>query len=191
MRDSTNQAVALQQHRDLLVLQQLQLNDIQQKVASANSLLTSRLTSVSTDGDDKRHAQLPRKHRTGHRKLSLRLPQFLTTRTWTLAAYHSQGSWTMEIQPEVWRPFESPALDFIRTGDITNIKKALDAGQLSVWDSTRHPSDSRFPTTLLGVSWRDWSQPRRHADLSVACDLPWPDRAVRLSVGQYGTLQKR
>lgn len=178
MRDSTNQARALQQHRDLFVLQQLQLDDIQQKVTSANSLLTSRLTSVSTDGHDKNHAQLPRKHRTGQRKLSLRLPQFLTTRTWTLAAYHSQGSWTLEIHPEVWRPFESPALDFIRTGDITNVKKALDAEQLSVWDSTRHPSDTRFPTTLLGVSMRDQSQMGLHADVFVACGLPWPDQVV-------------
>ena len=155
MRDSTNQALDLQQHRDLLVLQQLQLNDIQQKVSKGNSLLTSRLTAVSTNGGDNRHAQVPRKDRTGQRRMRLRLPQFLTDRTWTLAAYHSQGSWTFEIHPEVWRPFESPALDFIRIGDIANVKKALDTGQLSIWDSTWHPWDFQFPTTLLGVIMSD------------------------------------
>ena len=155
MRDSTHQALALQQHRDLLALQQLQLDDIQQNVAKGNSLLTSRLTGVSTDGDDKRHTQVPRKHRAGQRRMRIRLPYWLTNQTWTLAAYHSQGSWTVELHPEVWRPFEAPALDFIRTGDIANVKKALDTGQLSIWDSTWHPWYSS-PMTLLGVGICNW-----------------------------------
>jgi hypothetical protein len=139
MRDSAHQALALQQHRDLLAVQQLQLDDIQHNVTKGNSLLTSQLTGVSTDGDDKRHTKVPRKHGAGQRRMRIRLPYWLTNRTWTLAAYHSQGSWTVELHPEVWRPFEAPALDFIRTGDIANVKKALDTGQLSIWDSTRHP----------------------------------------------------
>jgi hypothetical protein len=152
MRDSAHQALALQQHRDLLALQQLQLDDIQQNVVKGNSLLKSGLTGVSTGGGDKRHAQIPRKHHTGQRRMRLRLPQFLTDRAWTLAAYHSQGSWTVEIHPEVLRPFETPALDFIRTGDIGKVKKALDTGQLSIWDTACHPWREKAPLTLLGVS---------------------------------------
>ena len=132
MRDSAHQALVLQQHCDLLALQKLQLNDIQQNVAKGNSLLTSGLTGISTGGDDNRHVQVSGKRRAGQRKLHLRLPQFLTNRTWTLAAYHSQGSWTMEIHPEYLRPFETPAFDLIRSGDIAGVKKALDTGQLSI-----------------------------------------------------------
>jgi hypothetical protein len=152
MRDSTNQALALQQHSDLLALQQLQLDNIQQKVAKGNSLLTAQFTSVRIDGYNETHAQAPKKRRAGQRKMRLRLPRFLTDRTWTLAAYHSHGSWTMEIHPEFWRPFETPALDLIRTGDIANVKKALDTGQLSIWDSTWHPYGHLFSMTLLDVS---------------------------------------
>lgn len=151
MRHSTNQALALQQYRDLLVLQQLQLNDIQQKVAKGDSLLTSRLTNIPTVGVDTNGAQAPKKRRAGQRKLRLRLPRFLTNRTWTLAAYHSQGSWTVEIHPEFWRPFETPALDLIRIGDVASVKKALDTGQLSIWDSTCHPWRQKVSLTLLGV----------------------------------------
>jgi hypothetical protein len=152
MRYSSNQALALQQHHDLLSLQQLQLNDIAQEVAKGNSLLTSLLTGVSPSIDDTRYAQAPTKRRASQRKILLRLPRFLTDRTWTIAAYYSQGSWTAEICPEFLRPFETPALDFIRTGDIANVKKALDTGQLSVWDSTWHPWNSLSPMSLLGVS---------------------------------------
>jgi hypothetical protein len=156
MRDSAHQALALQQHRDLLALQQLQLENIQQNVAKGNSLLTTRLTNVSTAGDDTHHAHVARKHRGGQRRLRLPLPQFLTDRTWTLAVYHSHGSWTVELHPEVWRPFEAPALDYIRTGDIANVKKALDTGQLSIWDSTRHPWKFLPSMNLLDGSICDW-----------------------------------
>jgi len=151
MRDSTQQALALQQHRDLLALQQLQLDGIQQNVARGNSLLASRLTGVSSVSLDTRCPQTPREFRAGQRRIGLRLPLWLTTRTWTLAAYHSQGAWTAEIHPEIQRAFETPALDFIRTGDIVNVKKALDTGQLSIWDSTWHPWVHQYPVNLLGV----------------------------------------
>jgi len=152
MRYSANQALALQQHRDLLALQQLQLNSIEQKVAKGNSLLTSRLTDVSPFTDDTRYAQAPAKRRASQWKMLLRMPRFLTGRTWTVAAYYSQGSWTAEIRPEVSRPFETPALDLIRTGDISNVKKALETVQLSIWDTTWHPWISTSSVTLLGVS---------------------------------------
>jgi hypothetical protein len=180
MRDSAHQALALQQHRDLLALQQLQLENIQQNVAKGNSLLTSRLTNVSTAGDDTRYAHVAGKHRTGQRKFGLRLPQWFTNRTWTLAAYHSQGSWTVELHPEVWRPFETPAFDLIRTGDIANVKKALDTGQLSIWDSTCGPRESWSPMTLLGVSVTSTQSvlERSLIDIFVARSLPWPDQPV-------------
>ena len=152
MRYSANQALALQQHRDLLAVQQLQLNNIEQKVAKGNSILISQLTDVSPIIDDTRYAQAPSKRRASQRKIFLRLPRFLADRTWTVAAYYSQGSWTAEIHPEILRPFETPALDFIRTGDIANVKKALDTGQLSIWDSTWHPWSTWSPVNLLGVS---------------------------------------
>ena len=152
MRYSANQALALQEHRDLLALQQLQLNNISQKVAKGNSLLTSRPTDVSPIIGDARRTQTSKKHRAGQRIMRLRLPQFLRDRTWTLAAYHSQGSWTVEIHPEVLRPFETPALDFIRTGDLAKVKEALHTGQLSLWDATFHPWGITFPLTLLGAS---------------------------------------
>ena len=152
MRYSADQALALQQHRDLLSLQQLQLNDIAQEVGKGNSLLTSRLTDVSPIIGDARRTQTSKKYRAGQRIMRLRLPQFLRDRTWTLAAYHSQGSWTVEIHPEFLRSFDTPALDYIRTGDLANVKEALHTGRLSLWDSTFHPWRQDFSLTLLGVS---------------------------------------
>jgi hypothetical protein len=174
MRDSSHQTLALQHQRDLLALQQLQIDDIQHKVAKGISLLTSQPTGVSTDGSGKFQAQGPRSQRTGKWRIHLRLPQFLTDRTWTIATYHSQGSWSMEIHPECLRPFETPALDLIRAGDIVGVKKAIDTGQLSIWDSTWHPSYFQFPATLLGVSSCDCFLCGCRIDFVVACSLPWP-----------------
>jgi hypothetical protein len=156
MRDSALQALVMQQHRGLLARQQLQLLDIQQNVFKGNTLLTSGLTGTSTNNDDQYCSRTQRKHRARQRRLCLRLPQWLARRTWTLAAYQSQCSWTVELHTEVWRPFEAPALDFIRTGDITNVKKALATWDLSTWDSTWHPWEYLCPTTtLLGVSFSE------------------------------------
>lgn len=69
----------------------------------------------------------------------LRLPRWLANRTWTIASFLSQGSFTVEISSEVWRPFESPALDFIRLGDVAGVRKSLATGELSIRDSTWHP----------------------------------------------------
>jgi hypothetical protein len=174
MRDSSNQALALHQHSDLLALQQLQLDVIQQSVAKGNSLLKSRITSVSTDDGNRFQAQRPRRQRAGQRRIRLRLPQFLTDRTWTIAAYHSQGSWTMEIHPEFLRPFETPALDLIRTGDLVGVKKALDTGQVSIRDSTWHSWGSPASATLLEVSLCDEFLYWLRIDVVVAFNLPWP-----------------
>ena len=156
VRDSAAQMLAMQQHSDLLALQQLQLDDIQQNISKGNSLLTSRLAGISTIHDNPHYARVQRKHRARQRRMYLRLPQWLTDRTWTLSTYQSQGSWTVEIHPEVWRPFETPALEFIRLGDIGNLQKSLAAGELSIWDTTSCPWD--FPgnsMTLLGVCIAD------------------------------------
>lgn len=152
MRDSANQLLAFQQHYDLLALQQKQLDDIQQKVVKGNFLLTSRLTDISPITDDTRRAQAPTKTHTKQRFMRLRLPHFIRDRTWTLAAYHSLGSWTVEIHPENLRSFDTPALDFIRIGDLAKVKEALHTGQLSLWDATYHPWSTTFPLTLLGAS---------------------------------------
>jgi len=152
MRDSANQLLALQQHCDLLALQQMQLDGIQQKVVKGNLLLTSRLTDVSPITDDTRRAQTHTKHHAKQRFMRLRFPHFIRDRTWTLAAYHSQGSWTVEIHPENLRSFDTPTLDFIRIGDLAKVKEALHTGQLSLWDSTFHPWNTTFPLTLLGAS---------------------------------------
>jgi hypothetical protein len=152
VRDSGAQMLAMQQHRNMLALQQLQLDDIQQNVSRGNSLLTSRLAGISKSDNDVHCTRVQKNHRARQRRMYLRLPQWLAERTWTIAAYQSQGSWTVEIQPEVWRPFETPALDFIRTGDIVNVRRALTTGELSIWDSTWHPWESLCPSaTLLEV----------------------------------------
>ena len=139
MRDAARQALAFQHQCNLLAVQQLQLDDIQQNVSKGNSLLTSRLLN-SSEGDAGTHrARGRRKQHVGQRVMFLRLPRWLANRTWTIASFLSQGSFTVEISSEIWRPFESSALDFVRLGDVAGVRKTLATGELSIWDSTWHP----------------------------------------------------
>lgn len=147
MRNSTSQALALQQQCGMLALQQLQLNDLQQSISRGN-ILASQPTGVPVDSRDTPGAQGPRKHHAGHRKLRLRLPQWLISQTWTFAVSQSHGSWALELRPRSWRPFETLALDCLRTGDMTMMKKSLATGDLSIWDSIQHPLFGR-PTSIL------------------------------------------
>ena len=96
----------------------------------------------------------------------------------------------MEIHPAVWRSFETPALDFIWTGDIVNLKKVLATGGLSIWDSIPLPW-SPGTTTLLGVSTYEQFPWGCMANVFVARDLPSSGGAMRLSVEQRGAFQTR
>lgn len=156
MRNSANQALALQRHNDLLAMQQLQLSVIQQDVSFGNALIVSQGTGLGAINPDIQSAQSSRQQPTRQRKhdlfrLRLPLPYWLSSRTWTLAASHSQGSWTMALRPVNRRPFASTtAFDCIRTGDLASLQQFLDTGELSMWDVTKVPSRNR-ELTLLGV----------------------------------------
>lgn len=66
------------------------------------------------------------------------------------ATFHSHGSWNMEIHPVNRRPLGTPAFECIQRGDVVALQRALDTGELSIWDVTRHRYLD-FETTLLGV----------------------------------------
>lgn len=144
------QALALQQNSDLLALQRLQLHDIQQNISHGNALASLQLTDSSGDGREIYAARVTHRRRSHRRTFCLPLPRWLTNRTWMFAVSQSQQSWTMEIHPVNRRPWESPAFDCIRVGDLAALQKALDTGELSTSDVV-HNSRSNSEFTLLGV----------------------------------------
>ena len=61
----------------------------------------------------------------------------------------SQASRSLHIHPVYYRASDSPALQYVREGNITAVDKLLRAGELSIWDvETTTPW---VQTTLLGV----------------------------------------
>lgn len=156
MRASTRQALHLQHHNDLLALQQSQLDNIQQNFSNGNTVMISQSADPSNCGQNSRSIQSSKKHGTRQKKhesfrVQFPIPQWLTSRTWTLATYQSQGSWGLEIRPVFRRPPDTDALDCIRTGDIAALQRFLDTGELSMWDVTQAPFYYKDHVTLLGV----------------------------------------
>lgn len=143
MRSFTNQETVLQRHSEILALQQLQLYGIQEKVAHPNALSTSQMTASST-------ASVSHRRRFRQKRFCLPLPQWVTSRTWTFAAFQSYGSWTMEMHSVHRRPFGTAAFECVRRGDLVALQKGLATGDLSIWDVTQY-RDLGPEITLLGV----------------------------------------
>jgi hypothetical protein len=104
MRNSANQALALQRQSEVLALQQLQLEGIQQNLSRRNALLAAHATIIPTNGVNTRIVKNQTQRCSLQRKkdsICLRLPlsQWLTSRTWMFSARQSQGSWTLNIRP--------------------------------------------------------------------------------------------
>lgn len=168
MRNAAAHASILQNHSDLLVLQQMQLGRLQQDVSDGNARICNQLenlnsrrnaiqcsqtfqgpqTLVTQTTSDKRYIYMKRKNRSSLRFRVPLLP-WLTGRTWEIAMNQSQASRSLHIHPVYYRASDSPALQYVREGNITAVDKLLRAGELSIWDvETTTPW---VQTTLLGV----------------------------------------
>jgi hypothetical protein len=163
MRNAAAHTSKLQTYGDVLALQQMQLGSIQDKISDGNARLDDQLKDLRDNrkapkgfqpfSEPHTCATRPSKKRYfSSRNRSLirfRLPllAWLSGRTWEIAVNQSQASWNLHIHPVHYRASESPALQYVREGNITAVDKLLRAGELSIWDV----ATSSFQTTLLGV----------------------------------------
>lgn len=165
MRNAASHASALQNHSDILALQQMQLHSIQHDISHGNARLYNQLEDLKDHRNTSHGSRFTHEPQTNatrssnkryissrkHRALRFRLPllSWLAGRTWEIAVGQSQASWTLQIHPVNYRAPESLAFRYVREGNVTAVDKLLRAGELSIWDVSTDLLSA--PITLLGV----------------------------------------